>query len=376
MEKTVPTQNTFAEERDFVESEIDVVVQELKDKKKGSIDHAVILFDRIKALINRFGQEQIKAYKIKKIDNLKAEELKLREANSSKERVDDALKVFFEEVITKSSEVLVHKIESVNAAVAKQVVDSAEDVIKVCDRFEPKLEETKVCMNDLMRNNKVVNKALAVLVEGKGVATKIESLNEDDISSDNEEDIREGNRKVHNMSTSEDEVSDEEASLEKENEMRKRLRKESKEEEEMAEAEDKMRKRLLKEYDQKEIAAIEEFNRTKARREKKSDSKLEKTHKKESQAEMEMRIKQELEFEEDHGRFSDHGFSRSRGRGGDNTRRGSNGFKRGRGGELRGAGRGFNNPSYHSERRYHEDGWSRSPWKDRRSMSARRNYNY
>ena len=76
VEETVSTQNTFAEEKCLVETEIDVGVKDLKEKKKGSVERAVILFGKTKYLINRFSQEQMKAYKIKEIGNMKAEELK------------------------------------------------------------------------------------------------------------------------------------------------------------------------------------------------------------------------------------------------------------------------------------------------------------
>ena len=105
VEGTVKTQNSLIEEKALLEAEMEAVVKELKDKKKGAAEKVIVLFEKTKSLMNRFVLEQIKEYKIPKIVNEKTEELKL-EGNIEKEKEESSVREIIEEVGRKNSEMV------------------------------------------------------------------------------------------------------------------------------------------------------------------------------------------------------------------------------------------------------------------------------
>ena len=171
-EEIVITQNSTSEEKVLVQAEIEVVVKELKEKKKGANDKAIALLGKTKVLLDRFSQEQVKESNIKRVNVMKADDLKLREDviskenehdklkevlkdvikenfEISKEKEHDKLKEVLKDVFKENFEIVIQKVESTSVAVVGQIVDSTEDVITVCNRLEPKVDTTKEYVESL-----------------------------------------------------------------------------------------------------------------------------------------------------------------------------------------------------------------------------------
>ena len=377
-EETVETTNSISKEMSLFETELKIVQKDVKDKKKGSDEKAVVLLGKAKILINRMDQEKREATKKRNIDIMKAEDMKTKESSDVKKQEENSIKKIIEEVCNKNFEVVFQKLTSNSADIGKQVADSADEISKRFESIEPKIDANTDYLESLLRNNKVIETTLTELVEKKEAETSIEVINEKDFNPDYE--VKEKDE----QSKSEEEGSEEET----EDEMRERLKRDREEKEKKAIEEEEMRKRLIKkqkEKDRKRKQLVdEELERAKLKKsksEKGKDSLLGKPpKKKESPAEMEARIRKELECERtpglrerSPGRNEKQGVYRNRGRGVNYTRRGGEGTQgRGGRGSFKNAVQFQPGGNFYEGRSYEEERRSRSPRKDRRSSSARR----